>query len=184
MGKNSRRRNRAQRPSTSNVRSRPGRQPKTQGLPQGERTSLDDDWIDASITELDPKDDFDLDVVKQLIAEKIAAAIAELPTPVDLEAVKQLSVAVSKSEMTAPRGPAPTDDWYWVIIGEAYIFEKEHGYCAGTGKLSELCGAKTKTGYSPDPDQITKLFRRNFFGHKIGKDPKPASAGRVSRRRS
>jgi len=124
MGKNSRRRTRAQRPATSNVRSPPERQPKTKGLPQGERTSLEDDWIDASITELDPKDDFDLDVVKRLIDE----ALSRLPAPkdgIDLETVKQLidealsvPLAALPQQQQRKRGRKFKDNWPMLVAKE------------------------------------------------------------------
>jgi hypothetical protein len=156
---------------------------------ESEPISPEDGWEPASITELDPKDDLDFDDVEKLMAEKIAAAIAELPVPkdgIDLETATQLFekklAAAFKSTGGPRRGPTPTADWCFNIIGIAYVFRKDNGHCAGTGTLAELCEAET--GYLPNDDQIRKVFKELGAEHLLGKNVKAASAGRVSRRRS
>jgi hypothetical protein len=166
MDKNSRRRTREQRPATSNVRSLAERQPKTKGLPQGERTSLDDDWVAASVTELSPKDEIDLEVVKRLIDE----ALSRLPAPkdgIDLETVKQLidealSIALAVSpQQQRKRGPKAR--WRLMVAGEACTFYQKHGRYATAKELIELCQDKVKDllpkGRVLDDSSIYQLLR-------------------------
>src|SRR6516165_7049704 len=84
----------------------------------------------------------------ELIAEKITAAIAELPAPkdgIDVEAVKQLIdekfAAAAKTSPQQRRKPGT----------------KKHGAFPSSGTLGELCEAEM--GYMPDPSAINKLLR-------------------------
>jgi hypothetical protein len=124
--------------NTGNRRRNKAQQPPP---PESEQISSEDGWIDGSITELDPKNDFDLDDVKQLIA----AAKAELSKDrTNLEVVQQLiNEALSASPQTSHRRkPGPKANWRFVAAGEAYNFRREHGRMPSFKELADRCEDK------------------------------------------
>jgi hypothetical protein len=81
---------------------------------------------------------------EQLIAEQVAAAIAELPAAkdgIDLEAVKQLidEKLAAAAKVSQRRKPGPKADWRFVAAGEAYMFRREHGRMPSFKELAARC---------------------------------------------
>jgi hypothetical protein len=105
---------------------------------------------------------------EQLIAEQVAAAIAELPAPkdgIDSEAVKQLIdeklAAAAKESQQRKRGPKT--HWRLKAAGAACDFYEEHGRYPSAEELSDRCKDKLKgllpKGRVLDDGSIYQLLR-------------------------